>query len=156
MSDYRSVTYLAYRVSLEASRTTGALSKTRALFNEAEALKFAGGPLWYDLVVGELRTLALRAQSAHAKAFAALDECWALGKEGGAVIRVSDGKSLRWDEDEGTRDQVRACYKIASEGAREALLAVELAQLLLGRAKEECIWSDKQRVRMQAGGMTNK
>src|ERR1700682_734767 len=90
MSPYRTVNYLAYRVSVSTSAARAYAQEARALADEASELDIGGGPDHHDLLVPEIQAQAARAGAAATRAEEALDRCWAIARKDarGPVIRV--------------------------------------------------------------------
>src|SRR5256885_8033237 len=103
---YRSVNYLAYRVSVAASAAIAYAREARALANESGR--------------ADVDVEARRADAAAERAKAALARCFECGQESpdGPVIRVADGRRFTWDGDEAIRAVVRQCFG-AAQSARE-------------------------------------
>ncbi len=93
MSPYRTVNYLAYRVSVSTSAARNYAREAGSLAREAFKLEIGGGSDHYALLVPEIQAQAAHAEAAATRAQAALDRCWAEAREDprGPVIRVSDG-----------------------------------------------------------------
>jgi hypothetical protein len=134
MSPYRTVNYLAYRVSVSTSAARAYSQEARALAEEASRLEIGGGPDHYDLLVPEIKAQAARAEAAAIRAEDALSRCWAIARKDahGPVIRVSDGSHLLFAEDGGTRATVAEYFKIAQAGRAEAHLALDIVKALRG------------------------
>lgn len=132
MSPYRTVNYLAYRlsVSISAARTYSREAATLAV--AASRLEIRGGPDHYHLLIPEIKAQAARAEAAANRADAALDRCWAIARKDprGPVIRVADGNNLLFAEDAGTRAAVAANFKEAQAGRAEAHLALDIVKAL--------------------------
>jgi hypothetical protein len=62
----------------------------------------------------------------------ALDRCWAIARKDprGPVIRVSDGTSLLFPEDDKTRATVAKNFQQAQAGRAEAHLALDMVRAL--------------------------
>ena len=123
MSPYRTVNYLAYRVSVSTSAASTYFSEAGTLAEEISRLEIGGGPDHYDLLVPEIQAQAGRAEAAATtRAEEALDRCWAIARKDarGPVIRVSDGSHLLFAEDDGTRATVAENFKQAQAGRAEA------------------------------------
>ena len=116
---YRTVNYLAYRVSVAASAAMAYARETRALADES-------GRTDVDMEAGKADAAAERAR-------AALDRSYECGQESpdGPVIRVADRRSFAWDEDEATRAVVRQCYEAAQSARQDAGKALKDAQALI-------------------------
>jgi hypothetical protein len=129
---YRTVNYLAYRVSVSNSAAMQWARKARSLAEAAAKLEILGGPDHYDLLVPELEAQASRAEAAAARAQAALNSCWAMAQVNGrgGTVRVSDGASLSWEESDGMRAAVGKCYAEATAGRGEAHVAFEIVKAL--------------------------
>jgi hypothetical protein len=113
---YRTVNYLAYRVSVAASAAIAYARETRALADES-------GRADVDME-------ARKADAAAERAKAALARCYECGQESpdGPVIRVADRRAYRWDEDEATRAVVRECFDAAQSAREDAGKAFKDAQ----------------------------
>ena len=68
MSPYRTVNYLAYRVSVSTSAARAYAQEARALADEASELDIGGGPDHHDLLVPEIQAQAARAGAAATRA----------------------------------------------------------------------------------------
>jgi hypothetical protein len=132
MSTYRTVNYLAYRVSVSTSAARTYAQEAGALSDEASGLDIGGGPDHYDLLVPEIQAQAARAEAAATRAQDALDRCWAIARNDGRgpVIRVTDGSHLLFAEDDNTRAIVADNFKQAQAGRAEAHLALDLLKAL--------------------------
>jgi hypothetical protein len=132
MSPYRTVNYLAYRVSVSTSAARSYSREAGTLSAGASRLEIRGGPDHYDLLVAEIKAQAARAEAAANKAEAALDRCWAIARKDprGPVIRISDGSHLLFVEDDGTRATVAENFKQAQAGRAEAHLALDIVSAL--------------------------
>lgn len=144
MSVYRSVNYLAYRVSVSASAAANYAREAAALAADASRLEIGGGADYYYLVVPEIQAQAARATAAATRAEAALEHCWSIARTDprGPVIRVSDGRSLLFDEDDPTRASIAKNFSEAQAGRSEAHLALEIIKALQNLIAEA---SHKQR-----------
>ena len=132
MSPYRTVNYLAYRVSVSTSAARTYSHEAGTLANEASRLEIRGGPDHYELLVPEIQAHAARACAAASRAEEALDRCWAIAQQDprGPVIRVSDGRHLIFAEDDATRATVAENFKQVQAGRAEAHLALEIVKAL--------------------------
>ena len=132
MSPYRTVNYLAYRVSVSTSAARTYSREAGSLAEEVSRLEIGGGPAHDDLLAPEISAQAVRAEAAATRAEEALDRCWAIAREDprGPVIRVSDGSRLLFAEDEGTRAIVAENFKQAQAGRAEAHLALDIVRAL--------------------------
>ena len=132
MSPYRTVNYLAYRVSVSTSAARTYSHEAGTLADEATRLEIGGGPDHYDLLVPEIQAQAARAGAAAARAEEALDRCWAIARKDarGPVICVTDGSRLLFAEDDDTRATVAENFKQAQAGRAEAHLALDLVKAL--------------------------
>jgi hypothetical protein len=132
MSPYRTVNYLAYRVSVSTSAARSYSKEAARLAEEASRFEIGGGPDHYDLLVPEIQTQAARAEAAATTAKDALDRCWAIARNDahGPVIRVSDESPLLFAEDDETRAIVAENFKRAQGGRAEAHLALEIVKAL--------------------------
>jgi hypothetical protein len=132
MSPYRTVNYLAYRVSVSASAAGNYAREAASLASGISLLEIAGGPDHYALVVPEIRAQADRAEAAAARARRALDSCWAIARKDprGPVIRLSDGSNVLFPEDDGARAAIGRCFEQAQSGRAEAHLALDIARAL--------------------------
>jgi hypothetical protein len=132
MSPYRTVNYLAYRVSVSASAALSYAREAGSLAAEASRLELRGGPDHYALLVPEIQAQAARAEAAATRAQAGLDWCWAIARKDprGPVIRVSDGTSLLFPEDDNTRATVAKNFQQAQAGRAEAHLALDIVRAL--------------------------
>ena len=132
MSPYRTVNYLAYRVSVSTSAARIYSHEAGTLADEASQLEIGGGPDHYDLLVPEIQAQAARAEAAATRAEEALDRCWAIARKDarGPVIRVTDGSHLLFAEDDDTRVTVAENFKQAQAGRAEAHLALDLVKAL--------------------------
>lgn len=132
MSPYRTVNYLAYRVSVSTSAARAYAQEAGALADEASRIDIRGGPDHHDLLVPEIHAQAARAAAAATRAQEALDRCWAIARNDGRgpVIRVTDGSRLLFAEDDDARETVAENFTQAQAGRAEAHLALEVAQAL--------------------------
>ena len=132
MSPYRTVNYLAYRLSVSTSAARMYSREAGTLAMEASRLEIGGGPDHYYLLIPEIQAQAARAEVAANRAEAALDRCWAIARKDprGPVIRVSDGSHLLFAEDDGTRATVAENFKHAQTGQAEAHLALDIVKAL--------------------------
>jgi len=132
MSPYRTVNYLAYRVSVSTSAARNYAREAGSLAREAFKLEIGGGSDHYALLVPEIQAQAAHAEAAATRAQAALDRCWAKGREDprGPVIRVSDGSHLLFPEDDSTRATIAKCFEQAQAGRAEAHLALDIVKAL--------------------------
>jgi hypothetical protein len=132
MSPYRTVNYLAYRVSVSTSAARAYSQEAGTLADEATRLEIGGGADHYYLLVSEIQAQAARAGAAATRAEDALDRCWAIARKDarGPVIRVSDGRHLLFAEDDGTRATVAENFKQAEVGRAEAHLALDIVKAL--------------------------
>jgi len=132
MSPYRTVNYLAYRVSVSASAAFSYAREAGSLVAEASRLELRGGPDHYALLVPEIQAQAVRAQAAATRAKAALDCCEALASKDprGPVIRVFDRNRLLFPEDEGARAAIGACFRQVQAERAEAHLALDIVRAL--------------------------
>jgi len=115
---YRSVNYLAYRVSVAASAAIAYAREARALADESAR--------------ADVHAETRRAEAAAERAKAALARCYECGQEGqdGPVIRVADGRKFAWDENEATRAVVRQCFDAAQSAREDAGKALKGAQVV--------------------------
>jgi hypothetical protein len=132
MSPYRTVNYLAYRVSVSTSAARAYAQEAGARAEEASRVEIGGGPDHYDLLVPEIQAQAARAAVAATRAQDALNRCWAIARNDGRgpVIRVADGSHLLFAEDDDTRATVAENFKQAQAGRAEAHLALEIVKAL--------------------------
>lgn len=132
MSPYRTVNYLAYRVSVSTSAARAYAQEAGALAQETSRMEIGGGPDHYDLLVPEIQAQAARAEAAAIRAQEALDRCWAIARKSdrGPVIRVVDGSHLLFAEDDDTRAIVAENFRQAQAGRAEAHLALDLVNAL--------------------------
>ena len=132
MSPYRTVNYLAYRVSVSTSAARTYSHEAGTLADEATRLEIGGGPDHYDLLVPEIQAQAARAGAAATRAEEVLDRCWAIARKDarGPVIRVSDRSHLLFAEDDDTRVTVAENFKQAQAGRAEAHLALDIVKAL--------------------------
>lgn len=132
MSPYRTVNYLAYRVSVSTSAARTYSGEAGTLAEEVSRLEIGGGPDHHDLLVPEIQAQAARAEAAATRAEEALDRCWAIARKDarGPVIRVTDGSHLLFAEDDDTRVTVAENFKQAQAGRAEAHLALDLVKAL--------------------------
>lgn|GEM_PF-2257398 len=132
MSPYRTVNYLAYRVSVSTSAARIYSREAGTLAAGVFRLEIRGGPDHCDPLVPEIQTQAARAEAAANRAEAALDRCWAIARKDprGPVIRVSDGSHQLFAEDGGTRAIVAENFKQAQDGRAEAHLALDIVKAL--------------------------
>jgi len=132
MSPYRTVNYLAYRVSVSTSAARNYSNEAGALADEASRLEIGGGPDHYNLLIPEIQAQAARAEAVATSAEEALDRCWAIARKDarGPVICVTDGSRLLFAEDDDTRATVAENFKQAQAGRAEAHLALDLVKAL--------------------------
>ena len=132
MSPYRTVNYLAYRVSVSASAARAYALESEVLAQKASRVEISGGPDHYYLLLPEILAQAARAKAAATRASIALDRCWAIARTdpAGPVMRVSDGSNLLFAEDDRTRAIVAHSFKKAQEGRAEAHLALDIVRAL--------------------------
>jgi hypothetical protein len=144
---YRTVNYLAYRVSVSTSAANQWARKARSLADDAAKLDIRGGPDHYDLLVPELEVQTSRAEAAAARSQAALDSCWAMARVDprGGTVRVSDGASLSWEENDGMRAAVGKCYAEATAGRGEAHVAFEIVKALYALVRDLGVRSTKSK-----------
>ncbi len=135
---YRTVNYLAYRVSVSTSAANQWATKARSLAEYAAKLEIRGGPDHYQLLVPELEAQTSRAEAAAARAQAALDRCWAMARVDAraGTVRVSDGAGLSWEENDGKRAAVGKCYEEATAGRGEAHIAYEIVKALYALVRD--------------------
>lgn len=105
---YRTVNYLAYRVSVATSAARGFARDARTAARENPS--------------PEIEAHVAMAEAAAERAEAALNRCNARGHESstGPVIRVKDRRRFAWDDDEPTRAFVGECYSVAQAAREEA------------------------------------
>ena len=132
MSPYRTVNYLAYRVSVSTSAARNYAREAGSLAREAFKLGIGGGSDRYALLTPEIRAQAARADEAATRAQVALDRCWAKAREDprGPVIRVSDGSHLLFPEDDSARASIAESFRHAQAGRAEAHLALDIVKAL--------------------------
>jgi hypothetical protein len=132
MSLYRTVNYLAYRVSVSTSAARNYAREAGSLAREACKLDTGGDSDHSALLVPEIRAQAAHAEAAATRAQAALDRCWPKAREDpqGPVFRVSDGSPLLFPEDHGTRATIAESLRHATAGRAEAHLALDIVKAL--------------------------
>jgi len=130
MSPYRTVNYLAYRVSVSTSAACNYALEAGSLASGASSLEIGGGPDYYALLLPEIQVQAGRAEAAATMARGALARCWAMARKDprGPVIRVSDGSHLLFPEDDSARAAIGECFEQAQAGRAEAHLALDIVK----------------------------
>ena len=132
MSPYRTVNYLAYRVSVSTSAACSYALEASSLASGASSHKTGGGADHYALLVPEIRVQTGRAEAAATVAQGALARTFAMARKDprGPVIRVSDGSHLLFPEDDSARAVIGECFEQAQAGRAEAHLALDIVRAL--------------------------